>query len=152
MNVNSTASDVVVIGYGNDLRGDDGIGPHLAAAVAGRAWPNVRALAVHQLTPELAEILAGARLALFLDARVASSGEPVQVRRVQPAAGGGPMSHSGDPSWLLALAGELYGQTPETWWVTVAGHSFALGEQLSPAAQAHCRVALERILSVVRCP
>jgi hydrogenase maturation protease len=148
VNANSIVPDVVVIGYGNDLRGDDGIGPHLAAAVVARAGPRVRALAVHQLTPELAEVVARARMAVFVDARVPAAGELVQVRRV-PESRGGPLSHSGDPGVLLALARDLYGRAPKAWWVTVAGESFGLGEALSPEARARCRVALERILSLV---
>src|SRR5262245_1795360 len=61
---------VVVIGYGNDLRGDDAVGLRAAQAVAAWDMPGVCGLAVHQLTPELAEILAGAALAIFVDARV----------------------------------------------------------------------------------
>src|SRR5690242_2835552 len=61
----------VVIGYGNDIRGDDAAGPLAARAVAAWGAPGVRALAAHQLTPELAEALAAAELAIFVDAGVA---------------------------------------------------------------------------------
>jgi Ni,Fe-hydrogenase maturation factor len=58
----------LVIGCGNDLRGDDALGPLAATAVAAWDMPGVQALAVHQLMPELAEALAEADLAIFVDA------------------------------------------------------------------------------------
>ncbi len=59
-----------MIGYGNTLRSDDGVGPRVAMAVASWGWPGLKAIAVHQLTPELAEPLAAAELAIFVDARL----------------------------------------------------------------------------------
>ncbi|HEU5101426.1 MAG TPA: hypothetical protein VFU22_20525, partial [Roseiflexaceae bacterium] len=60
---------IVVIGYGNELRGDDAIGMIVAEQVASRGWPNVCAIATRQLLPELAEDLARVGLAIFVDAR-----------------------------------------------------------------------------------
>src|SRR5262245_30725916 len=57
---------VVVVGYGNELRGDDAVGPRVAQAVAAWDLPGVCGLAIHQLTPELAEILAAAARAIFV--------------------------------------------------------------------------------------
>ena len=67
---------ILVIGYGNELRRDDGLGPRVAASLAG---PGVRALAVRQLTPELAEEVATARLVVFVDARVNPPAATVEV-------------------------------------------------------------------------
>jgi hydrogenase maturation protease len=46
-------TDLLVIGYGNELRSDDGVGPRVARAVAEWRLPGVEAIAVHQLTLEL---------------------------------------------------------------------------------------------------
>jgi Ni,Fe-hydrogenase maturation factor len=61
-----------VIGYGNTLRTDDGVGPYVATAVASWGLPGVVSVGVHQLTPELSELLASAELAVFVDARLAT--------------------------------------------------------------------------------
>ena len=50
----------LVIGYGNELRGDDAVGPLVARTAESWQRPGLRALAVQQLTPELAEDIAGA--------------------------------------------------------------------------------------------
>ena len=61
-------SDLLVIGYGNELRGDDGVGPAAARAVAGWNRPGIVALDVHQLTPELADDVGQAGYVVFVDA------------------------------------------------------------------------------------
>jgi hydrogenase maturation protease len=142
--------DVVVIGYGNELRGDDGIGPQLAAEIDGRNWPGVRVVAVAQLMPELATILADARRAIFIDACLPAAGEPVRVRRLEAGASGSALTHTGSPERLLGLALALYGNAPEAWLVTVMGCDFGLREQLSPEAQRHTRDALARIEALAR--
>jgi hydrogenase maturation protease len=144
-----SVSEVLVIGYGNSLRGDDGIGPHLARAVEAWARPHVRVLAVHQLTPELAEAVAAARRVVFLDAHADEDNGPVRVSRLEPADTDPLSGHSGDPRALLKLARDLYGRTPESFWVTVAARGFGLGEGLSPEAKAHCRAALEQIAELL---
>jgi hydrogenase maturation protease len=139
----------LVIGYGNPLRGDDAAGREVAAAVAGWGLPDVQALAVHQLTPELAGPLAGARLAVFVDAYHAPDGGAVNVRRLGRARGPAALGHTGDPRFLLGLAQALYGRRPRAWLVTVPGVDFAFGETLSPAAWDGVRDALRRVAQLL---
>jgi hydrogenase maturation protease len=145
--------DVLVIGYGNELRGDDGIGPHVARAVAALGQPGVRTVAVHQLTPELAEDVARAGLVIFVDARTGGEGEGEgEAVRVRPIEAGGQVSalgHNAAPRWLLALARDLYDRMPPAWWVTIAGQQFAPGDDLSPAALVHCREALQWVENAI---
>jgi hydrogenase maturation protease len=124
----------VVIGYGSPLRGDDGVGPRVAETVAGWALPGVQALAVHQLTPELAEALAAARLAVFVDARPDPGGGTVEVSRLEPSEVASAVGHVSDPHGLLALTRAVYGRCPPAWWVTVPAAEFGPGERLSPGA------------------
>ena len=53
--------DFLVIGYGNTLRGDDGVGPRVAEAVGKLNLPGVRTLICQQLSPEHAELISQAR-------------------------------------------------------------------------------------------
>lgn len=59
----------LIIGYGNPLRGDDGLGWHVAQRLAA-VLPQHRARieVCHQLTPELAEPISRADLVIFIDA------------------------------------------------------------------------------------
>lgn len=139
---------VLVIGYGNPLRGDDGIGPAVAAEVAALNLPGVRVMVVHQLTPELAADLAEVRLAVFVDA--AAGGEPVAAVRLEPSSDGDVMTHAADPRGLLALAQAVFGRSPEAWLVTAAGADFGFGDALSPAGRANAQLAREWVERLIR--
>jgi hydrogenase maturation protease len=126
---------VLLIGYGNVLRGDDALGPmaveQLRPLLMDRLR-NVELLSCHQLAPELAERLAHCELALFVDAE--GGGEPgtVRVRRLSPAAEEvASLTHHVQPAALLALARELYGRAPEALLVTGAAATFDGRESLS---------------------
>ncbi len=142
---------VLVIGYGNTLRGDDGIGPAVALAVAEKHWPNVRVVAIPLLMPELAEDLAAARAAVFIDACIEVNASPVTVTPLQPAGGNVLPTHCADPRSLLALSVVLYGQAPPAWLVSVAGVDFGLKETLSTEGRHRARAAEEQIERLVRC-
>jgi hydrogenase maturation protease len=150
MTANSARPDILVVGYGNELRGDDGIGPRVAAEIAARALPGVRVLALRQLTPELAGPLAKARLAVFIDARGPGEGAPVQMHAVVPGAGGGLLSHATGAAGLLSLALALFGRAPPAWLVTVVGESFALGDGLSPSAIGRVEAAVLQVEALLR--
>jgi hypothetical protein len=48
-------AELLVIGYGNSLRRDDGVGPRVAEAVEALQLPGVRTLTCQLLTPEFAD-------------------------------------------------------------------------------------------------
>jgi hydrogenase maturation protease len=141
----------VVIGYGNDLRGDDAVGQRVAMAVAGWRHPDAIALAVHQLTPELATRLARARFAIFVDASRAEEDSPgLQTRRIEPSQVQLMHGHTGDPQVLLALTQLAYGRCPTAWWITIPAQRFDFGADLSPAARRGAAVALRHIRTLIR--
>jgi hydrogenase maturation protease len=117
----------LVIGYGNTLRRDDGVGPKVAEAVAALALPGLSTLAVAQLTPELAEPIAQARCVVFVDAAMDAPRE-VQLRQLEPAASSQVMAHAAHPRTMLALARDVFGHAPEAWWLTVPAVDLGFGE------------------------
>lgn len=148
----------LVVGYGNALRGDDGVGPWVAETFAALAPPDVRVLSLHQLTPELAEALSEAEIAIFVDAHLAEPGAGVAVNRLQPATTAEPLGHQFDPARLLALSQALYAAAPQAYLVMIPAASFEMAESLSPLAQTGANAALDLIrhilsgeLSRVRC-
>ena len=60
----------LVIGYGNDLRSDDGAGRVVADRLDALALPDVTVRSVIQLTPELALEIAKFDTVVFVDASV----------------------------------------------------------------------------------
>src|SRR5262249_46784453 len=135
-------------GYGNELRRDDGVGPRLARLVAAWDRTGVRALAVQQLTPELAEDLAGAERAVFVDAD-ASPGEVLVLRALRHAGGPGPrLGPFGAPRELLALTGALFGRQPTAWLLTIPVEDLRHGEGLSPTAERGLGAALRQVAAL----
>lgn len=144
--------NTLIIGYGNPLRGDDGVGWRVTEAVAA-ALPDGAAdvLAVHQLTPELAEPISRAERVVFIDAAAEGQAGEVSCFAVksagkQPALQG---SHLTTPDALLGMAGELFGRCPPAHMITVAGESFELSEALTPTVAAAVPEVIARILELV---
>jgi hydrogenase maturation protease len=105
----------LILACGNTLRGDDGVGPWLAAWGEERfsAEPSVRVISRQQWTPELAEDVAHAGTVVFVDCAVDASPGTVRVACVHPARAEGALAthHLSAPE-LLALGWELYGSGP----------------------------------------
>jgi len=135
---------LLVIGYGNTLRRDDGVGPRVADAVAALALPGVHVLACPLLTPELADPISHARVAIFVDAAVDAPQE-VQLRKLEPADTSQIMAHAASPATMLALARDVFGHAPQAWWLTIPAEDLGIGEQLSPLAQRGLETAIEEI-------
>jgi hydrogenase maturation protease len=142
-----TKSALLVIGYGNELRSDDGVGPKTAAAVAAWNLPGVLTLACHQLTPELAVPIAATQCVVFIDACVDSA--TVELRELRPADSDQIMAHAPDPQVLLRLAKDVFGRSPSAFWLTIPIENIAFGEGLSPRAQEGLQLALKKIQSLI---
>jgi hydrogenase maturation protease len=140
-------TELLVIGYGNELRGDDGVGPVAARAVSAWNLAGVRALDVHQLTPELADDVGHAERVVFVDAGLDDNQVKVEALC---AKAGAPAGHVGDPRELLALAQVLHGRQPGAWLVTIPAENVGLGEGLSPGCAARVTEALGYIRALAR--
>lgn len=147
---NPIVKNVIAIGYGNRLRSDDAVGQEVAEAVAAWKLPNVQAIASHQLTPELVEILATADLAIFIDAYAADTTQNIQVHRIELAQSGILTGHCCEPQLLLAIAQALYGYHPSSWLVTIPAINFNLGDCLSTVAKRGMAEALKEIERLIR--
>lgn len=143
------AKNLLVIGYGNTLRSDDGVGPRVAEAVEALHLPGVRTLVCQQLSPEHAAPISLADTVIFVDAAVDAPTE-VQFRRLAPGDTTQLMAHAADPRTLLALSRDVFGQVPQAWWLTIPAVELSFSETLSPAAQRDCAEAVEMIQSLCR--
>src|SRR5690242_13214749 len=133
---------ILLIGYGNALRGDDGLGPRVAEAIAAANYPGVRVRSLCQLVPELAAEVAEAKLVLFVDALTDPSRTAVELTPVAAEEITDWNTHTADPRTLLALTQAVYRRTPQTWWLTVPGRNFDCDEGLSAVAEEGVRQAL----------
>ncbi len=133
----------LVLGYGNELRGDDAVGPLAARQVEAWHLPEVRVTVTHGLTPELAELLAGFDRAIFIDAAVGTE-DAVQLVELVPTAPAR-MGHTSDPGWLLSLCEQLFDRRPRAWLLTLPAERFDHGAELSLLARRSLTEALARL-------
>jgi hydrogenase maturation protease len=145
------SSNLLVIGYGNELRCDDGVGLKVVAALEQLNLPGVSTIACHQLTPELAEPVSQAQRVIFVDATMdVASG--VGLRELKPSESSQRMAHAADPRTLLALARDVFGRFPAAWWLTIPIEKIEFGSELSPLALRGFQLAVEKIQSLANIP
>ena len=148
-NKNDPPQEFLVIGYGNTLRGDDGVGPRVAEAIGKLNLPGVHALVCQQLSPEYADPVSRAHTVVFVDAAVDAPRE-VQLRKLEPGESSQLMAHAADPRTMLALARDVFGRVPQAWWLTIPAVKLDFSETLTPEAQRGFAEAVERIQALCR--
>ncbi len=125
----------LVVGWGNCLRRDDGIGPRVAAEVARRLGDTVELRTPIQLLPELALDIARASRVVLVDAAVDQPPGTVRCRAIAATRRFDHQLHDLRPETILAHAGTLTGCPTPTWLVTVGAADIGLGEGLSPEVE-----------------
>jgi len=146
---------VLIIGYGNVLRGDDAVGPYVAESL--REDPRLdgaQIISCPQLTPELAEDVGSADLVVLIDARV-DDGPPGTVRLDPIAPGERPppsASHLVDADELVDLARAVFGASPTVMGVSVGSVRFGFGEELSSEVSAAVPFVIDAVVRLASCP
>ncbi len=138
---------VLVIGYGNPSRQDDGVGLAVVNGLRMRAGQapldegddgfndlgrQLDTLFLQQLSPELAETLIDYDHVVLVDAHFGIYPELVHHADLDAQAEAAIVSHHFKPGTLLALAHQLYGRAPTGELISVRGYAFDFTSQLSP--------------------
>jgi hydrogenase maturation protease len=153
------SSRVLVLGYGNTLRRDDGVGAVVAERMAADArFAGVVVRAAYQLLPEMALDFAEQDLVIFVDADLRAAPGAIEVRwldadpprsdadaRAEPGAS----SHHVGGGELVALAEQLTGHRPAAAAVGIGVVDLELGEGLSPTVEAAVPAAVEAVLALM---
>jgi hydrogenase maturation protease len=143
---------IVVIGIGNTLRRDDGVGPAVVEFLdrTRRLASGVVTRTVHQLAPEMAEQISGAARVVFVDASTLLPPGVVSTACIAPAAHVDLGAHALTPSMLLAVSASVFGRAPDAIVVAVGVADVETGDTLSPAVQAAVAEAAEAVLAVIQ--
>jgi hydrogenase maturation protease len=147
-------SRILIVGYGNPLRGDDALGWRAAERLRELVTdPSVEILTLHQLAPELMEPLSQADLAVFIDAGVGPEPGAVLERRLDPRpSGSASFTHHAPPEALLWAARALYGRAAEDRMITVTGADFSYSTDLSPTVEARLEDVASAVLRLIGKP
>lgn len=145
----------LVIGCGNTLRGDDGLGPYIAEGlqdVVGSDGVDVRIMALPQLDVILACDMSEADIVIFVDARADDTEALVKIERIEPVAG--PVtpqhtSHTISMPVLLRIALDWYGAAPLCYAVMPKGYDFSVGETVCDKARIAAAHARNNIIEIL---
>ena len=138
-------ADVLVVGYGSDLRRDDAVGRRVAEVVDRCRLPGVAVIARTQLVPELVEQISQVRQVVFVDA--SCDARTVTARPLSP----GPSStnsHHVTPEDLLHLVASLDRDCPAAFVVEVPAPDLSLGDGLSDLAAAQVPSAVDTVIDL----
>jgi hydrogenase maturation protease len=145
--------DVLVIGYGSRVRGDDALGPIVADQLS-RLFTteySISVVSTHQLTFDLSEMVSRARCVVLIDAATGGVPGTITCRRVEPEGESAPsMLHHMEAGALLASTQVLYGVVPPTYIWSMVGDAFEFGESLSPALERAVPELVKQLTQFIR--
>ena len=141
----------LVIGYGNTLRSDDGAGQIVANQIVIWNLPDVRSLAIHQLTPELAEDIANTNTVIFVDAVISSKQnlEKIEIKILECDNKYLNFGHTENPRSLLYLSKIIYNKIPKAYWILIPAINFEFGEKISDITKKGIKQSLKKIESII---
>lgn len=137
-------SKIQVVGVGNTLRGDDGIGAYVCSLIDKTGLTGVQTLVLQQLHTELVEDFLAFDAVIIIDASVSTmnvSFHPLIQNDLQPVSS----SHHVNASLLAALAQQLYQKEITMMICAVKGDNFDMGEGLSTTAKKNADTAFDSI-------
>lgn len=141
---------VLLIGFGNPGRLDDGLGPALAEAVAQLDIPGVTVDSDYQLTVEDAAYIAENDVVIFADASV-NCNEPFSFVEIAPKRDISFTSHSIDPEAVLGLSKDLFKAEAAGYVLGIRGYKFnEFGECISEKAKENLLHAINFIVPALR--
>ena len=141
---------VLVIGYGNSLRGDDAAGQIIVEKIESLKIKNVDTLALQQLTPDIAEIISRYQIVFFVDASDDKLVNEVQVLDIKHSDNAPRIEHAMTPEDLLRLTHELYAATPTPKCIIIPAQNFEFSEVLSPLTESFIEPAIKIIIEQIK--
>lgn len=151
---------VLLLGYGNLDRQDDGVAWHILGKLLekyGHSYPDsididtfdtkndIHFFYQLQLLPEIAEELAKYDRAVFIDAHTGAIPNDIEVIRVTPKFQSSPLTHHLTVNSLLFFAQSINIKIPDSILVSVRGYEFKFTQELSSRTNALVPEAANRI-------
>ena len=144
MDIEIPSRPILIYGYGNPGRQDDGLGPALVEQLEAWAQAEKRSGVAfdsnHQLNAEDALAVAECRAVVFVDATKETKA-PFEFLKLAPQKKISFSTHAMSPESVLALAAELYDAHPPAWMLAIRGYKWAPNESPTSAALANLAAA-----------
>lgn len=128
-----TRKTTYILGYGNSLRGDDGVGPACVERLRRDGTDGILLCGKTHLTIDDSFDIAGAETTIFVDACV-SGGEPFVFHEVTPVPSPSFSSCLATPGFVLYLCRRFFNPDARAFLLAIRGYTWDTGEGLSPRA------------------
>ena len=148
-NQKNSKPGILIYGYGNPGREDDGLGNAFVEAI--RLWIEKNKLthieidSNYQLNIEDADIMARNDIVLFVDA----TGEPIEnfcITTVKPSDSRVEFTmHAVSPSFVLDICQKIFKKKPQTYLLHIKGYQWNFKEDISSEGKKNLNKALEFI-------
>ena len=142
---------VLIVGIGNPLRSDDGVGPYVADCIEAKGLDGVTVWVTQQLNMEDLERMLGFARVILVDASLNGVGvdlHPVQKPSGQLMAS----SHHMSAEVFVSLAESIYHQDLPMHLCSIKGNSFDVGNKISPEVLDRAQQAVDLICSNIMLP
>jgi hydrogenase maturation protease len=139
------ALKILLYGYGNPGRKDDGLGPAVIELV--EKWiiqeklKNISVDSNYQLNIEDAYTIRDYDIVIFIDASIEDIDDYI-ITRVEPSEKVNYTMHSVSPSFVMHLCKKIYHYTPETFLLHIKGYAFELKEGFTDQAEENLHKAV----------
>jgi len=144
----SSPPSVLVYGFGNPGREDDGAGVALAERIKSAALPGVTTDSNYQLNAEDALLLTEHDIIIFADA-TRNPVDGFRFSRLEPDPSVSFTTHAMSPGSVLALCSQLYGKTPPVYMLEIAGVSFELREGMTAEGEKNTLAASRFLMELL---
>mgnify|MGYP006280659893 CR=1 FL=1 len=124
-------ASLLLYGYGNPGRRDDGLGVAFAERIQSRGLEGITVETNYQLNAEDALEASHHDIVLFADASRTVT-DDFRLSRLMPEGEVSFTTHAMSPGSVLALCRELYDRRPEAYLLELRGHQWDMAEELSP--------------------
>ena len=137
-----TVQDIIVYGYGNPGRQDDGLGPLLIDKLEADSLSGVALDSNYQLNIEDAYEVAQGKAVIFVDASI-DGGEPFTFEPVIASHEITFTTHSMAPNSVVALSQELYNRDLEAYILAIRGYEWEFDAPMTPQAEENLSAAYQ---------
>lgn len=143
---------ILIYGYGNPGRQDDGLGNHFVEMTkewaAEQGLDNISFDSNYQLNIEDAAEIADKDIVIFVDASLEEIDDFV-LDEITPDAKVEFSMHAVSASYVVHLCKEIYPNCPAAWLLHIKGYEWEFLEGLTPQALRNCQKAFEHLKPIL---
>jgi hydrogenase maturation protease len=137
-----TDSGILLLGIGNNCRGDDGLGWKFIELVESMGFDFIDHEFRYQLQVEDAALIADYDVVVFVDATYERLSDGFEVRPCIASENAAFTTHAQSPEAILKLTNNLYKKFPKAYILAICGEEWGLETTLSQVAEGNLQAAV----------